>query len=168
MQFVRCTQKLFKELKTKLTKNEPEVGYLGGWHANLILVERKKCVLFTNDATLYSFFVPGLKKSDFEMLDEIFRQNLIKCLENEEFSQKQIEKVIDEYKSIEFAKTNNRRVLGSMNDLIVHLKYWIDGSGGLKMVKVSDLNKRLNRILMGAHKYISGIDMLRSKLDKYD
>ena len=167
MQLIRCTQKLFKELKTKPTERELEGGYLGGWHANLIVVERKKCVLFTNDATLYSFFIPGLKKSDFETLDEIFRQNLIRCLESEELSQGHIEKIIDEYQRIEFAKTNNRSVLGSMNDLTAHLKYWIDDSGGLKMVNIRDLNKRLNRILMGAHKYISGIDILRSKLDNY-
>ena len=28
------------------------------WHANLLRIDRRKCVLFTQDATLYSVFVP--------------------------------------------------------------------------------------------------------------
>ena len=82
MQLIRCTQKLFKELKVKPTEELPKFGHIGGWHANLLRIDRRKCVLFTNDQTLYSFFVPGLKKSEFVHFDEVFRQNLFKCLLN--------------------------------------------------------------------------------------
>lgn len=169
MQFIRCTQKLLKKLKIKpVAAAEAESGRLGGWHANLIIIERKKCVLFTSDTTLYSFFAPGLKKRDFERFSEIFRHNLIVSLKNEGFSQMEIEKALREYQHIEFAATNNRSVLGSMNDLVFHLKYWIDSAGGLKVVNLDDLNKRLNRIIMGAVKYANGIEMLKIKLAEYD
>jgi hypothetical protein len=76
------------ELKVKLP-NELKVkfGFIGGWHSNLLHVERRKCVLFTNDKTLFSFFVPGLKKPEFNHFDELFRQYLFKSLLNEGFSQ---------------------------------------------------------------------------------
>ena len=30
---------------------------LGSWHANLIHINRKKCVLFVNDKTLFNFIL---------------------------------------------------------------------------------------------------------------
>ena len=169
MQFIRCTHKLLRELKIKPAATaEAEAGCLGGWHANLILIERKKCVLFTSDTTLYSIFVPGLKKRDFESFSEVFRYNLISSLKNDGFSAMEIEKALREYQDIEFAITDSRSVLGSMNDLVLHLKYWIDSEGGLKLVNLDDLNKRLNRIIMGAIKYANGIEMLKIKLAEHD
>ncbi len=65
MQPIHCTQKLLKELGKRgagVPQPEPQRGLLGPWHANLIRIERRKCILFTNDLTLYSFLVPGVKK----------------------------------------------------------------------------------------------------------
>ena len=163
MQLIRCTQKLFKELKVKPTEELPKFGYIGVWHANLLRIERRKCVLFTNDQTLYSFFVPGLKKSEFVHFDEVFRQNLFKCLLNERFSQAQIEKVLDEYREVKFAKTKNRSVLGSMNDLAFQIKYRVENSGGLNYLEPIALNQALNRIPFKAIDYQYSIDALRAK-----
>lgn len=164
MQLIRCTQKLFKELKVKPNEELPKFGYIGSWHANLLRIDRKKCVLFTNDQTLYSFFVPGLKKSEFVHFDEVFRQNFFKCLLNERFSQNQIEKVLDEYREVKFAKTKNRSVLGSMNDLTFQIKYRVEDSGGLNDLEPMDLNQALNRIPLKTIDYQYSIDALRAKL----
>jgi len=166
MQLVRCTQKLLKELKTKPTDKKPKFGYIGGWHANLLRIERRKCVLFTNDNTLYSFFVPGLKKLEFQHFEEVFRENLLKSLFSEGFTREQIEKVLNEYRSIKIAKTNNRSVLGSMNDLAFQLKYRVDVSGGLGSLDLIALNKELNRTPMGAIKHTYSIEALSSKLEQ--
>jgi hypothetical protein len=152
MQLIRCTQKLLKELKIKPTEKSPK------------FVDRRKCVLFTNDQSLYSFFVPGLKKPEFVHFDEVFRQNLFKCLLNERFSQDQIEKVLAEYRKIKFAKTKNRSVLGSMNDLAFQVKYRIEASGGLNYFEPIALNQSLNRIPLKAMDYQYSIDALRAKL----
>ncbi len=164
MQLIRCTQKLLKELKIKPTEKSPKFGYIGGWHANLLRIDRRKCVLFTNDQSLYSFFVPGLKKPEFVHFDEVFRQNLFKCLLNERFSQDQIEKVLAEYRKIKFAKTKNRSVLGSMNDLAFQVKYRIEASGGLNYFESIALNQSLNRIPLKPMDYQYSIDALRAKL----
>lgn len=67
---IRCSQKLLKELNVTPGGGEPQDGYLGGWHADLLRIERRKCVLITNDATLYSLFIPGLRKPEFERFGE--------------------------------------------------------------------------------------------------
>ena len=55
MQLIRCTKKLQKEIGLKqsdLCTEEPRFSYLGSWHANLIHIDRRKCLLFANDRTL--------------------------------------------------------------------------------------------------------------------
>ena len=164
MQLIRCTQKLLKELRVKPAEVEPEAGYIGDWHANLLRFERRKCVLFTNSETLYSIFIPGLKRPDFDRLDEIFRQSLFRRLRIEGFSQFQIEKALDEYLTLGFAKTNNRSVLGSMTDLSFQLESHIGSSGGLSYIDLDGINDQINRIPMGALDYKYGIEALKDKL----
>jgi hypothetical protein len=166
MQLIRCTQKLLKELRVKPSEVEPKFGYIGDWHANLLRVERRKCVLFTNNDTLYSIFVFGLKRADFDHLDEIFRQSLFRRLRIEGFSQIQIEKALEEYQTIHFAKTNNRSVLGSMNDLAFQMEGHIISAGGIDTLGLDALNDALNRIPMGALNYQYSIEALKAKLNQ--
>lgn len=94
MPLIRCTQKLLKELKIEPWEAETLPSRLGDWHANLLHLERSKCVLFTQDQTLYSVFVPGLKQREFEQLEEIFRQHWFRALIQEGFEPSQVEPTI--------------------------------------------------------------------------
>ena len=166
MAILRCTKKLLNELKIKPSEETNLSGDLGSWHANLLRIDRRKCVLFTNDATLYSFLVPGLKKLQFQKFQEVFGQHLFKNLRLESFPQYQIEAVLDEHREIVISKTNNRSVLGSMNDLAYQLKYSISSVGGLAYVDHAALNHELNRIPMSAIKEVYSIYELRKLLNK--
>ncbi len=73
MQILHCTKKLLNELEASPGRSitpEHSSGFLGPWHANLIRIEGRKCVLFTNDRTLYSFLLPGVKKKDLDNFKE--------------------------------------------------------------------------------------------------
>ena len=165
MQLIRCTQKLLKELGVTPLALESPRGLLGPWHANLLRVERRKCVLFTNDATLYSLFAPGLRKPQFERLPDVFGQVLFRALRLEDFSQQQIEAVLEEIEELQFAKTNNRSVLGSMNDLAYQLDWIIASLGGLSNCSVDAVHHKLNRIPMSAIKpHVYSVDALGSRL----
>ena len=166
MAIVRCTKKLLAELKTKPSEETISSNVMGSWHANLLRIDRGKCILFTNDATLYSFFVPGLRKPHFENIRKVFGQNLFNNLLSENFPQNQIEVVLDEHREILIAKTNNRSVLGSMNDLAFQLTYRIGAMGGLFNIDLVELNHELNRIPLSAIKEIYSIDELRKLLNK--
>lgn len=147
MQLIKCTAKLLKELKQDPVANvEPLRGIVGGWHANLLITARRKCVLVANDKTLYSIFIPSLKKPDFIDFAEVFRHHLFKNLLHEGLAQDEIDVVLHELRTILFAKTNNRSVLGSMNDLKFHLEFYIRSFGGLDRSPIYELNHRLNRI----------------------
>jgi len=166
MAILRCTKKLLSELKLKPSDSMQQPNEFSSWHANLLRIDRRKCVLFTHDTTLYSFFVPGLKKSDFKNIREVFRQNLFKSLMAENLPQKHIEIFLDDIREIEISKTNNRSVLGSMNDLTFQLKYQIADEGGLLNTDIMKLNHDLNRIPMSAVEERYSIYELRKLLTK--
>ena len=66
MQLIRSTKKLRKEMGLKeaaLSKSEPDFSRLAGWHANLIFIHRRKCVLYVNDKTLFNFIVPDVSQA---------------------------------------------------------------------------------------------------------
>lgn len=60
--------------------NDAADSPLSGWHANLLLLQRRQCVLFVHDATRFPVFVPALKKGDFAELDFWFTDGLMNTL----------------------------------------------------------------------------------------
>ena len=164
MGIIRCTAKLLTELKTKPTNGPSQSSAWCDWHANLLRIERKKWVLFTNNQTLYSFFLPSMKKPILENFEEVFRLGLFKSLMTEGFTEPQVEYMLREHQHIAIAKTNSRSILGSMNDLAFQIKSMIYATGGLASADLSEINRQLNRIPMSAINYKVSIDELKRLL----
>ena len=166
---LRCTLKLLKELGVAPSKAADTRGDLISWHANLLRIDRRKCVLFTNDMTLYSVFVPGLRKPQFQGIADVFGQAVFRSLRLAEFTQVQIETILDALHGdvgLQITKTSNRSVLGSMNDLAFQLEWMISSGGGLERCPIDDINERLNRVPMNAIKpHTYSVDALRGALD---
>ena len=120
MRYLRCTQKLLKEIGvTTFPENEVSDNRmgLGDWYVNLLRIDRRKYLLFTNENTLFSFLIPKvLKKHILDMQNE-FRVNLIYNLRYEGMDSDLISFAEKEYSNIEFAKTKRKSVLASMNVL---------------------------------------------------
>jgi hypothetical protein len=168
MQIIHCTRKLLHELGALGSKMPAEhpAGVLGPWHANLIRIERRKCILFTNDRTLYSFLVPGVKKKD--DIHELFLLHLNAGLAAEGLKQGEILKALAEYGEIAIAPTSNRSVLGSMNDLAGEVKFLISRAGGLEKADMLRVNMMLNRVPMGALKYDFAIERVYEHFGRTD
>ena len=163
---IHCTQKLFSELKNKPTKEKYPKDSFWSWHANVFHIERRKCVLITNDTTLFTMFIPVLKKPDFLSFHFIFGQHLFKNLLHEGIPQNQIEAVLSECEDIQYEKTNNRSVLGTMNEQRFQLEYYIQAESGLSRTDIYDLNHKLNRNILSAIDYKNPIEMFLAKLQK--
>jgi len=165
MQLIRCTQKLLKEIPNQLVEDlaDPAVS---GWHANLLRIERRKCVLFTHDETLFSVFIPELKKPDFVHLQDVFGQRLFKAMLWNEFTQTQIEAMLELCREIHFAKSSNRSVLGSMNDMRVQIEWYVERDGGLESVDLMRLHHDLNRTPYKAVGYQYPVERLRACLEQ--
>ena len=164
MAFIRCTTKLLKELGIKPTNAPDQSPGLYDWHANLLWLNRKKYVLFTNDQALYSLLMYWTRTPRSADFLERFKLGLFKSLMSEGLIDAQIEYLLSKHSQITVTKTNNRSVLGSMNDLNFQIKSMIRVSGGLTDADLSEINRHLNRIPMGAIKYKVGIDELKQRL----
>ena len=162
---IRCTKKLLSELKVKPTNEDPPKDPFWSWHANMFYIDRRKCVLITNDITLFTLFIPALKKPDFQKFDLIFGQHLFENLMHEGIAQNQIEILLSECNKIQYDKTNNRSVLGSMNDQRFLVEYFIQSEGGLAKTNIFELNRRLNRNIFSAIDLKYPIKMLIRQLD---
>src|SRR5690606_22958391 len=70
-----------------LAANDEQPSPLSGWHANLIILQRRNCVLFVHDATRFPVLITGLLKADFAELDSHFcntyMNTLLKCGAND-------------------------------------------------------------------------------------
>ena len=160
---IHCTQKLLAEIPDRLI--DPSASG-ESWHANVLRFDRRKCVLFTHDPTLYSVFVPGLKKPDFERLDEVFGQRLFKALMWDEFAQTQIERMLEDCRMVRFTRSSNRSVLGSMNDMRFHIGWNVEDDGGLENLDLPGCHRRLNRIPFKAAGYGYPVERLLEYLSQ--
>ena len=169
MQLIRCTKKLQKEMglkKSDLAQAEPEFSFLGSWHANLLYIDRKKCVLFVNDKTLFNFIVPNVMRAQIRELDKLFTNNLAPVIASNGLSDKAQAAIKAEYRDLAYAATNNRSVLGSMNDLAFLYKYHILSEGGLHSAKIPVIIREMNDVPMGALDYVYPIKAIESLYSK--
>ncbi|MDX1251748.1 MAG: hypothetical protein IDH49_05780 [Gammaproteobacteria bacterium] len=162
---IHCTKKLLAELPSSLID---QVATGESWHANVLRIDRRKCVLFTHDATLYSVFVPGLRKPDFALLDQMFGQRLFKALLWEGFPQHLIERALEACRTVRFTRSSSRSVLGSMNDIRFQIEVHVAHASGLTQVDLVDLHQRLNRTLLNAVRYQYPVDGFREHLTQID
>lgn len=164
MLIIRCTAKLRKEMGVKDTNlyyGEIAWGILGSWYANLIYINRRKCILFVNDMTLFNFIVPDVSRKEIRDLQNLFFRFLHPVLAEEGFSQSQREALTSEYAEVVYGPTCSRSVLGSMNDLAFHYEHWIASTSGLHSAEIPGIISKMNHMPMGALKYVYPIDALR-------
>jgi hypothetical protein len=168
MRIIHCTQKILKELSVPLadisTIPAPADG-LGNCYANLIRLDRKKCLLFVNERSLYSFLIPSVIKANLKDIHTLFLNNLIMNLQYEGIPVEIINHLKDEYKEIGFAKTASKHVLGAMNQMAFEYEVLIQMKEGLGNIKILELNRDMNRTILKGIKYLHPIEALRDLLN---
>ncbi len=167
MIILHCTQKLLTELGTPLLTDIPaDPEGLGNWYVNLIRIDRRKCLLFTNEKTLYSFLIPAVKKENLKNIVEEFLINLSYNLQAEGFSPGVINRVMQKYKEVGFAKTSTRQVLGAMNEFAFEYDFLIKQEGGLERVRILEINRKVNRTPLSPIEYQYPIEVLNNLLQE--
>lgn len=86
MAIIYCARKAVKEAglaEAQLTKDPQDDSPLGSRHVHLFFRCRKKCLIFTNTGTLYSFVVENVKRASARDLAALFRKELSRSLFHE-------------------------------------------------------------------------------------
>jgi hypothetical protein len=108
---IQCTGKLIKEFKIE-TKEHNIEDDLYKWHSNLFMIDDIKCVVLINDLSYYGFIIYGKGDDFLEAVKVAMRENLLAQYASKE----QVDEYLDN--EIVFSKTNNRKVIGKMNELV--------------------------------------------------
>lgn len=142
---LRCTAKALnllgvrpKDLATAEHRDED-------WYANLLWLERQKCMLIAHAGTLFSVFAPRVHKADLTPIGA----SVVALIHNElraEILPLDRIGVLDPG-SVELAKTASRTVLAYMNEMARFCEYAVAESGGLARSDVQTLNRELRRQL---------------------
>lgn len=144
---LQLTKKLSDKLKMNLVEiDTTKYNDIENYHCNLLKFGRDNCVLITNDKTLFSFFIYGLKAVDFKDFKESISQPIFKILMELGFSQSQFEKVLLSLENIQYSKTSNRSVISSMNDMKNQIEAYLYGGDN-----IYELHRKLNTI---PYKYV--------------
>ena len=96
------------------------------WHCNIIDYDKIYAVLLTNDKTLFSFYLFGFRKNDFKDFSEIIKQSIFKTMLNMGFEQKKFEVILESMENITFSKTDNKKVIASMNQMLPYIHTQMD------------------------------------------
>lgn len=148
----RITQKLAKKIKVvPVAALPPHDNPLLDWTANLFMVSRWQCIILTNSASLYSVIVPGKGVPN----ERAFIEQGMKALRDTmaldgimDMFDTRIASALD---SVRFCKTGDRRVLGSMNELIFQAKVDFLHMGRPLQLVNHGLNRTLLSLLKGQY-----------------
>ena len=149
-----CTQKMIKQLRLAKSDlvgaHDPPDSLLGCWYANLFHINRRKCVLFMNDRTLYSVLLHGLLKPDFDNLGRRFVAGLTANLLGEGLPAEKVAALGMACHPVAFGKTKSRSVLGYMNEHVFISKYMAATYRQPIEQEIEQLNHDLNETPMKA------------------
>lgn len=123
---IHCTKKVLDELKLRPEEGQGEEEPLFSWHANVLLVNRRKTVVFVNDHNRYIIVLHGLKAKDFKKLDELFVQAVRDAFQQESIKEEIIEQYLEKAKEMSFAKTKDRTTVARMNKSCEQVTYYED------------------------------------------
>lgn len=138
---------------------------LGSWHANLLLIKRRKCVLFVNDRTRMNFIVPDVTRDYIKELGTMFLGMLHTVLAEEGFTEAQCKIIAGNGEAILFSKTASKSVLGSVNDFAAHYEYRILEAGSLHSSEIPDMIRNLNRIPVSSIKYQFPLNAMKAAVE---
>ncbi len=162
MLIFRVTQKLATKLKIAPTVALPRAADpLTDWTANLFVADRCQYIIVTNSATLYSVIFPGRGITKPEHFIERAYEALVRQMIKDGCGALFKERIIPAGDEVVFIKTGDRKVMGSINDLVrcaqAHIEY-----GGDTPEETSD---KIVETPMGALKYGRPRDEMRTLAD---
>jgi hypothetical protein len=145
MPLFRITKKLATALRIKqvalsVESTRPEYE----WFADLFYVERKKCIIWVDRPTLFTFVRPAVVAAELREFHPLFRYEFRTAIASMALP----ESLIDHfgiYQPEAYAPTNERAVVGSMLDHRKIFKLWLTSKVGLSEPTFERLTRCLTK-----------------------
>ena len=130
---IRCTQKLLHRVRPTLAP-KPATTRLGDWYANILFARPEQLVVCVSERTLLTVVVPARPASALGVRLAHGLANLLAALD---VAPEQIAREVKEMSEFSFARTENRRVIGSMNEMVFHLSVYLQMEPELSQLEAS-------------------------------
>lgn len=157
---LRLTKKLADKLKLKALPEYDEGSVIDEWYGHIFIADRTQYMLFTNAYSLYSVLFPGKGINDIKSFFETAVHSLSETLKKDGFEIMVGRFFTDKIEIIDIYKTNNRGILGSMNDMINHSKFYFSDN---KMTP-TEISRRLNEMPYSYLKYKNPSEVIKEML----
>lgn len=124
MTAIRCTAKLLKRLQIDDPGSPPPPGNrLGDWFANIIYTRRGHYIILVSETSLLPVLTTARR---LENLVPRFLGSLSEILKTLQVPPAAIARELEAMQPIYFGRTNNRVVLGSMNDFVSMFRFALE------------------------------------------
>jgi len=142
---LRCTAKLGRALPFDLNSEVPDtIPRLNQWHARLVDLGRRNFVLVTNSETLYSVVLLDVDEDTLYGFDDIVLEAIAEQVLHDELIKADSPDEAIAPRAVLLDRSDDRRVLGSMNDLSRLAEGVLERSWGTRIRErqlASDLNQ---------------------------
>jgi hypothetical protein len=142
---IRCTGKLLNLLGKHAVTLLDAPPSSDDWYANLLWVDRRKCLLIVHAGTLFALFVADIRISDLRPFERRIVDLLANALLDEGLPIDALGRL--EPSDVRLAKTASRHVLGVMNQMAFEIGWHVDQASGLGNIEIDELNRYLRRSL---------------------
>lgn len=142
-----------------------EENPLFSWHANIVMINRRKTVILMNDHNRYIVVLYGLKAKDFKKFDELIIEGIRQTLKADRIPIPVIDRYLAEAGRISFYKTKNRSLVSSLNRACDAAWSWSEDMD-LNTIIQAEVGKAISRLLVGGANipYITPFEEMRKDL----
>ncbi|MGD9927206.1 MAG: plasmid pRiA4b ORF-3 family protein [Sphaerochaeta sp.] len=124
---IGCTKKLLDYLRIQAGAADTAIDPLFSWSANMIMVNHRRTIVVSNDASRYAFILYGINRDDVKNIETLILEGVRACLDTMCFTPT----IIDQYlqdcgEGITFSKTANRSVVAGLNNVCARTHFFFD------------------------------------------
>ena len=159
MPVIRCTAKLLAEIDDPVSPIITEPSPFGDWYGHLFSIDRRKCIIFINETTLFVCFASSVVKAQYRHIVPFFLEVLKSTLQNMPFTAKEMKCIMGFHNELSIGKTLSRSTMGSMNNRIIDAKCLIEYHG---QCDDESITTSLNKTPMKPIGYEFGLERVKS------
>jgi len=142
---LRCTARVLSLIGIRPASLPTVEAGADDWYANVVWIERRKCLLIVHAGTLFSVFAADIRKADLTPVGPAVARWIRQELTSEGMPDDSLGPI--DAGSVTLAGTASRVTLGYMNEMAHFFKYGVAIEGGLSRSDVGALNREARRQL---------------------
>jgi hypothetical protein len=131
---LRLTRRLLDRVGSPTPDPPASTTVLGDWFGHLVYFGHQRYVLLVSEHSRLPVLLPG---RDLKNLTRNFPEALGRVLAALGIPEEAIAREVDAVREAVIAATNNRSLLGTLNDFAHMLSYWLSGEPDVDLVKLS-------------------------------